>query len=462
LVVWHNDKENIRKMVKINKKQVFIITLGVATLLFASFTMSVIVQKQQNSLISGKSTLNESQNPVQNGHSDIFEVSSNAPSDSYMNANNGILMIDVPQDESFYNNNEILINGTGGVRGTSANGTTGITAVSAITGTGKMTAADAGRGTATAWIPIREVSGTTAGGVAVLSGIPGTTPINWTITLGTRMSGVSGMTATDATRTTAGVMHGASDMTTQPDSMGFIDSGTFYMDFYDDMDEEENNISNIINVVQRFVAMKPFTIGKYEVTQKEYRELMGTNPSYFIGDNLPVENVSWFDAIEYCNALSRREGLPVAYKITGTRDDRVVTWDRNSIGYRLPTEAEWEYSCRAGTRTLFNTGDSINRNQANFFHNTTIEVGSYPPNEWGLHDMHGNVSEWCWDLYNDPAMGNSDNSLDERRVIRGGSWISYDLRLRSASRDWYFPNYCSVNIGFRVARNVPNTSSFFR
>jgi len=447
------------KAVNISKRHVFI-ALGILALLFVSFTVPVIIQKQHNSVVSEKSAFDEVQNPVQGGQSNTF-VRSNTPSDNYMNVNNDTLIVDVLGNESFDNTNEVLIRGT--ITANVIAAISAITVPSGITDGTRVTAASG-----TTWIPMRSAAGETGtvgvGGVSVLSGTPGTTPINWTITLGGRMSG--GTAATDGTSiTAASVLPRASDTATQPavtDSMGFIDSGTFYRDIFEEMEEEENSISNIINVVQRIVQMKPFTIGKYEVTQKEYREVMGKNPSYFIGDNLPVESVSWYEAIEYCNALSRREGLPVAYKITGTRDNIVVTWDRNSLGYRLPTEAEWEYSCRAGTRTLFNTGDFIDRNQANFFNNTTVEVGSYPPNEWGLHDMHGNVAEWCWDLYNDTAMGNNDSSLDDRRVIRGGSWINYDIRLRSASRDYYFPSYRSVNIGFRVARNVPNTSSFFR
>jgi formylglycine-generating enzyme required for sulfatase activity len=234
--------------------------------------------------------------------------------------------------------------------------------------------------------------------------------------------------------------------------MGFIESGTYYMGSPDTEEDRD------INEMQRLVTMRPFHIGKYEVTQKEYQEVMGKNPSYFLGDNLPVENVSWFDAIEYCNALSRREGLPVAYTITGTGNNRIVTWDQDSLGYRLPTEAEWEYACRAGTRTPYNTGNSINnRNQANYFSNGTRNVGSYPPNNWGLYDMHGNVAEWCWDLYSNynASLDNENNPAENHRVFRGGSWFNLTMRLRSAFRDHYFPNYRTVSIGFRVVRTIP-------
>jgi len=344
------------KAVNISKRHVFI-ALGILALLFVSFTVPVIIQKQHNSVVSEKSAFDEVQNPVQGGQSNTF-VRSNTPSDNYMNVNNDTLIVDVLGNESFDNTNEVLIRGT--ITANVIAAISAITVPSGITDGTRVTAASG-----TTWIPMRSAAGETGtvgvGGVSVLSGTPGTTPINWTITLGGRMSG--GTAATDGTSiTAASVLPRASDTATQPavtDSMGFIDSGTFYRDIFEEMEEEENSISNIINVVQRIVQMKPFTIGKYEVTQKEYREVMGKNPSYFIGDNLPVESVSWYEAIEYCNALSRREGLPVAYKITGTRDNIVVTWDRNSLGYRLPTEAEWEYACRAGTTTTYNTGATI-------------------------------------------------------------------------------------------------------
>jgi len=223
-------------------------------------------------------------------------------------------------------------------------------------------------------------------------------------------------------------------------NMVLISSGNFEMDysFSDDPDED---------IVLRQVTVNAFYISKYEVTQREYESVMRNNPSYFKGQSLPVENVTWFDAIEYCNALSAREGLTLAYTITGSGNDRIVTWNRNANGYRLPTEEEWVYACRANTTTPFNTGNNISRNLSNYFGRRTVNVGSYAPNNWGLYDMHGNVSEWCWNLF--------INASSEyiTRIIRGGSWLNTSVRLRSSFRDHYYPHLRTMSIGFRVALN---------
>jgi formylglycine-generating enzyme required for sulfatase activity len=236
-----------------------------------------------------------------------------------------------------------------------------------------------------------------------------------------------------------------------PSNMGLLQGGVFYMGSPVSEDEREEDEA------QHRVVIRPFYIGKYEVTQKEYTEIMKTNPSFFVNNDFPVDNVTWFDAVEYCNMLSIRDGLPVAYEITVAGNIRIVTWDRSSIGYRLPTEAEWEYACRAGTTTPFNTGNSINRRLANYFNNTSVKVGSYPPNSWGLYDMHGNVSEWCWDWYTDygaEVLTEANYAhMEGHRVFRGGSWFTLTRRVRSAFRDHYFPTYKSINIGFRIVRN---------
>ena len=175
---------------------------------------------------------------------------------------------------------------------------------------------------------------------------------------------------------------------------------------------------------QHQVTASPFLIGKYPVTQAEYQEMMGVNPSEFKGANLPVEQVSWFDAVEYCNRLSLREGLTPAYTINGNN----VRWNREANGYRLPTEAEWEYACRAGTDTPFYSGSLVDNAgwHSGNSGGQTRPVGEKEPNSWGLYDMHGNVLEWCWDWlgdYSGEAQTDPQGpSAGTRRVYRGGSW----------------------------------------
>jgi formylglycine-generating enzyme required for sulfatase activity len=238
--------------------------------------------------------------------------------------------------------------------------------------------------------------------------------------------------------------------------------------------------------IRHLVRVSSFYMGKYAVTQREYQEIMGINPSHFKGDNLPVENVSWYDAIEFCNILSLRDGFTPVYTIDKSRSDPnnrgsnddirwVVTWDRSANGYRLPTEAEWEYACRAGTTTPFNTGINITTDQANFFgyppsnnniegvyRETTTPVGSFAANPWGLYDMHGNVREWCWDWYGRYPRGETQTdptgaAFGYDRVVRGGSWAHSVSRIRSASRQDTYPFYPSHKnrfTGFRLVRNA--------
>lgn len=226
------------------------------------------------------------------------------------------------------------------------------------------------------------------------------------------------------------------------------------------------------------VTVESFYLGKQEVTQAEYRRVTGKNPSSFKGDNLPVEMVSWYDAIRYCNARSELEKLEPVYIIKGTS----VHWNRNAGGYRLPTETEWEYACRAGTTTPFNTESSIRTEEANYYgyypygieqnyftqerletkpgsyRQKTIPVSSFPPNRWGLYDMHGNVSEWCYDNYGkydkkDPS--NPQETLsNSMKVSRGGGWNDFAKHLRSAFRSAAPPDTTSSAKGFRLARNA--------
>ncbi len=192
---------------------------------------------------------------------------------------------------------------------------------------------------------------------------------------------------------------------------------------------------------------KPFYMGKHEVTQAQWRAVMGSNPSHFKGDDLPVEQVSWDGIQEFCRKLSERAGRTI----------------------RLPTEAEWEYSCRAGTTTPFHFGSTISPDQVNYdgnhpygegrkgvYREKTTSVGSFPANAWGLYDMHGNVWEWCgdWcgeDYYADsPGADPTGPGSGKYRVLRGGSWLSLARYCRCANRRWCRPGLRNDYVGFRV------------
>jgi formylglycine-generating enzyme required for sulfatase activity len=210
---------------------------------------------------------------------------------------------------------------------------------------------------------------------------------------------------------------------------------------------------------------RPFYLGACPVTQAQYQAVMGENPSRFKDQpENPVETVSWYDAVRFCNRLSEREGLRPFYTIDG---EHVTVPDWGGAGYRLPTEAEWEYACRAGTTTRYSCGDDpaalgdhtwYSENSAQ----TTHPVRQKHPNSWGLHDMHGNVWEWCWDGFSKgyyqqlSIQSPVDDPLGPLevadRVIRGGSWIDVARFLRSAFRGGKWPEEPSRNVGFRVAR----------
>jgi formylglycine-generating enzyme required for sulfatase activity len=223
--------------------------------------------------------------------------------------------------------------------------------------------------------------------------------------------------------------------------------------------------------IQHRVTVSDFYIAKSEVTQREWTALMGNNPSEFSGDNLPIENVTWFDAVRYCNERSSREQLTPAYMING----ETVTWNRTANGYRLPTEAEWEYTCRAGSTTPFNTGNNITDEQSNFYNHygynndssgrrvggyrgRTSPGNSYRANPWGLFDMHGNVGEWCWDWYGEYGVSEQTNpagaATGTLRVNRGGGWNDFPKHIRSAYRAATPPGNGSFNLGFRLVRNA--------
>jgi len=231
--------------------------------------------------------------------------------------------------------------------------------------------------------------------------------------------------------------------------MIWIEPGTFLMG--SPVDEPDRRAH--LEQQHQVTLARGFWLGKNEVTQKQWQSVMGDNPAKIKGDNNPVEQVSWLECVVFCNALSEKEGLTPAYHVLGD----TVTWDQATDGYRLPTEAEWEYACRAGT-TGPRAGDLDDT--AIYAKNSgrkTRPVGGREPNPWGLHDMYGNVWEWCWDKFGgnygpDPVTDPTGPEGDLHRIQRGGSWHRNPRDCRSASRNTDHEGTRRNGLGFRVAR----------
>lgn len=256
-----------------------------------------------------------------------------------------------------------------------------------------------------------------------------------------------------------------------PADFVLIRGGTFQMGSPESEDWRSND-----ETLHR-VTVAPFYLARHEVTQKAYREVTGKNPSAFSGDELPVESVTWLEAVEFCNALSLREGRTPAYTVSG--GGAQVAWNRAANGYRLPTEAEWECAARAGTSTPFYSrktpgADDVNfyghypyQIEQNYFNDSVLEtrpgvyraktlaVGSFAPNPNGLYDIYGNVGEWCFDYYAGYGTAAQTNpagaASGTRRVYRGGGWNDFGKNLRSAYRAAMPQANSSHSVGIRLA-----------
>jgi formylglycine-generating enzyme required for sulfatase activity len=239
-------------------------------------------------------------------------------------------------------------------------------------------------------------------------------------------------------------------------TMVLLPGGSFTMGDESEVDSQPHEVS-----------VSPFFIDVHLVTQEEYEALMQDNPSRWKGSKNPVEQVRWSDAVRYCNARSEAEDLQPCYDLS--------TWkcDFSANGYRLPTEAEWEYACRAGTKTAYFFGNESSKLKDYAWFETNSNgkpqpVGQKPPNSWGLYDMCGNVWEWCNDFYKvdyyqeSPKDNPRGPETGETKVVRGGAWKFSAESCRSGYRYNEDPGYADVCFGydiygFRCVRNAPDT-----
>ncbi|MBM74154.1 MAG: hypothetical protein CMK59_02030 [Proteobacteria bacterium] len=213
----------------------------------------------------------------------------------------------------------------------------------------------------------------------------------------------------------------------------------------------ENDASHEVDLTHDFFMMKTC------VTQKLYKEITGQNPSYFTGEECPVEQVNWHEALLFCNALSQKEGLKPCYTISN--EQVFLDWEAN--GWRLPTEAEWEYAARAGANSIYAGADNVE--DVSWFNGNsegrTHPVGRKKPNNWGLFDMSGNVYEWCWDWYSEDYYTLPESRLNPigpiwgtERILRGGCWANGSKNSQVARRSISNPLSRNYAIGFRAAR----------
>ena len=233
--------------------------------------------------------------------------------------------------------------------------------------------------------------------------------------------------------------------------MVLVQSGSFTMG-------NSNGIYELNELPLHNVTVSNFFISKFEITQEQYGQVKSYDSSFFKYDTYPVEQVTWYEAVSFCNKLSLIENLEPCYNLK--------TWDCNfnKNGYRLPTEAEWEFAARGGTQSedyKYSGGDNLN-DIAWYILNSGEQphvIGTKQPNELGLHDMTGNVWEWCWDRYDSEYYSTSPENDPKGpvgplvRVFRGGSWQNDVNKLRLSQRSFYKPDSKLLSLGFRVARS---------
>lgn len=196
--------------------------------------------------------------------------------------------------------------------------------------------------------------------------------------------------------------------------------------------------------IKKKVNINPFLLAKYPVTKNLYNLVIKEDEVNFEPDLVPAVNVSWYDAVVFCNLLSKKCGLKECYTIDNVESNVICDWSAN--GYRLPTDAEWQYACKAGsTGYRYGEIDEIAWYSENS-NGSIQEMGLKNPNNWGLYDMLGNIWEWCWDLYDETTYG-------PYRIFRGGSWAESERGCGATCRRRGHPSFGIDDLGFRLARN---------